>query len=59
VSFPSVAGRTYRVERSDTLAGGSWTILLDNIAGTGAVLQITDSGGASQARRFYRVLLIP
>ncbi|MEO7933704.1 MAG: LamG-like jellyroll fold domain-containing protein [Chthoniobacterales bacterium] len=59
VSFPSVSGKTYRVERSDTLQAGSWTTLLNNIAGTGGVVQITDAGGATQSKHFYRVVLLP
>jgi fibronectin type 3 domain-containing protein len=57
VSFASVAGKTYRLERSDTLQSGSWSTVQDNIAGTGAVLQITDVGAATQSRRFYRVVV--
>ena len=59
VSFPSVSGKIYQAQRSDTLAAGSWTILQDNIAGTGGVLQITDTGAAAQPRRFYRITLLP
>jgi|GEM_PF-1086470 len=57
VSFPTVSGKTYRVERSDTLKSGSWTILQDNIAGTGGVVQIADPGAATQSRRFYRIVI--
>ncbi len=59
VSFPSVIGRAYRIEKSDTLAAGSWTPLLDDIAGTGGVIEIADPGAASLPRRFYRIVLIP
>jgi len=59
VSFPTVTGKFYRVERSDTLANDSWTTLRDNISGTGEVLQVTDAGAASQAKRFYRIVLLP
>ena len=59
LSFPSVAGKTYRVERSDTLAAGSWTTLQDNIAGTDGILLVTDVGAAFQSRRFYRIVLLP
>ena len=59
LGFPSVVGKTYRVERSDTPTNGSWTPLQDNIAGTGGVIQVTDTGVASQPRRFYRVVLLP
>lgn len=57
VSFPTVSGKTYRVERSDTLQAGSWTTLLDNITGTGGVLQVTDPNGALQTKRFYKLVL--
>jgi lysophospholipase L1-like esterase len=56
VSFPTVSGKTYRLERSDTLQNGSWSTVQDNIAGTGGVLQITDPGAAAQSKRFYRVI---
>jgi beta-galactosidase len=59
VSFPSVAGKSYRLERSDTLQSGSWTTVQDNIAGTGGTIAITDTGAAAQSKRFYRVVLVP
>ncbi|MEO7934381.1 MAG: autotransporter-associated beta strand repeat-containing protein [Chthoniobacterales bacterium] len=57
ISFPTVSGKVYRVERSDTLQSGSWTTVQDNLAGTGGVVQVTDAGGAMQGKRFYRVLI--
>jgi len=57
LSFPTIVGKTYRLERSDTLAAASWTVVQDNIAGTGTTLQITDTNGASQTKRFYRVVV--
>jgi fibronectin type 3 domain-containing protein len=59
VSFPTVAGKTYRLEASNTLAASSWITVQDHIAGTGGVVPITDSGGATQPRRFYRVIALP
>jgi hypothetical protein len=56
VSFPTVVGKTYRVDRSDTLQTGSWTTVLNNIPGSGSTVQVTDTGGAAQPRRFYRVV---
>ncbi|MEO7097990.1 MAG: autotransporter-associated beta strand repeat-containing protein [Luteolibacter sp.] len=55
-SFPSVAGKTYRLERSDTLASDSWVTVQTNIAGTGGVVQLTDTGAATQTQRFYRIV---
>ncbi|MEO7100571.1 MAG: LamG-like jellyroll fold domain-containing protein, partial [Luteolibacter sp.] len=56
VGFPTVSGKAYRVERSDTLEAGSWTIVQGNIAGTGGTVQFTDAGAAGQAKRFYRIV---
>jgi len=58
VSFASTAGKTYRVDYSDTLQSGSWATVQDNIAGTGGVLQIADTGGAAQPKRCYRVVVV-
>ncbi len=63
VGFPSTSGRVYRLERSETLEAGSWTAVLsagtpaDAIEGTGALVQVTDTGGALLARRFYRLIV--
>jgi autotransporter-associated beta strand protein len=59
VSFPSVAGKTYRLERSETLQDGSWSPVQENIAGTGGALQVIDSGGMAQTKRFYRLVAVP
>jgi hypothetical protein len=57
VSFATVSGRTYRLERSDTLQGDSWTAVQSGIAGTGSIVQVTDANAAAQTRRFYRVVV--
>jgi len=57
LTFPSVAGRTYRVERSDTLLDGSWTTVQGDIPGTSSPIQITDLSGAAQMKRFYRIVV--
>ncbi len=57
LNFASVLGRTYRVERSDSLLDSSWTTVQDDIAGTGGPIQITDISGATQTRRFYRIVV--
>ncbi len=61
VTFPSVAGRHYTVETTDKLVAADWQFVLTNdipatgIAGTGGPIQVTDSGGALQPLRFYRI----
>jgi endoglucanase len=57
VSFESIVGRTYRLERSATLLEGSWITVQDEIPGTGGPIQITDISGAAQPRRFYRIVV--
>ncbi len=59
LGFPTVNGKTYRLERSGTLLNGSWTPVQENILGSGAEIQVTDTGGANQARRFYRIVVVP
>lgn len=56
ISFPSVSGKTYRLECSDTLEAASWTTLIDSIAGTGGTVQVTDVGTAGQPKRCYRIV---
>ena len=50
VSWDVVAGRTYAVEASDTLAPGSWTTLATGLTSG----NYTDTRPLEQ-RRFYRV----
>jgi len=58
VSFPSTAGRMYRVEyQNDLLAPGPWSILASNIAGSGLPMSISDTNPPAQ--RFYRIVVTP
>ncbi len=52
VTFPSVPGRLYRVESSPYVVG-PWSVLADQLSGTGAQLRSVDE--ATSATRFYRV----
>jgi hypothetical protein len=54
ITFNTVVGRTYRVDSATTL--GIWTILQDNISGTGANITFTDLRNLSGATAvYYRV----
>ena len=60
LSLPTLAGRTYRVEFTDTLGTTvAWRPLTDQILGTGAAVPLTDPGAASLTQRFYRALVLP
>ena len=58
VSFPTVIGQTYRLERRSELASGQWTTLLDNVNGTGNVLVLRAINAFAQPRGFYRVVAL-
>jgi len=62
ISFTTVAGKSYRVERKDSLLDADWVALSNatNISGTGGVMQVSDPqpGVRSLGRRFYRVVLL-
>jgi regulation of enolase protein 1 (concanavalin A-like superfamily) len=57
MKFPTISGKTYRVEFSDTLQSGSWSTLQDNITGTGSTVQVTDPNAGTNAKRFYRIVV--
>jgi hypothetical protein len=59
IGFPTVSGRSYRVEKSATLSDGSWLTVASPVPGTGGAVEITDSGARSQPRWFYRIAVLP
>ena len=59
ITFPSLPGRTYRVERTDSLSPASWSTIADNVPGTGDAIPITETGMPLQTQRFYRVIILP
>lgn len=59
VRFPSFAGQAYRVERNPDLSPTAWTILADNLAGIGGLLEVADFGALALPQRFYRVKVLP
>ncbi len=59
ITFTSITGKTYRVEKSDDVVAGVWTLVADNVPGTGGNVTAADAAGASQPQRVYRVRLLP
>ncbi|MCE9609026.1 MAG: PKD domain-containing protein [Chthoniobacter sp.] len=59
VRFPSLAGQTYRVERSPALSPAMWTTLADNLPGTSGTLEVADIGALALPQSFYRVQVLP
>ena len=57
IEFQSIAGRSYRIEWTDDLVAGKWTVLTQEaIAGTGAIIKVIDAGAGTQKQGFYRVV---
>jgi hypothetical protein len=56
VSFPSMKGKSYRVERAESLLPNAvWTPLPGTVVGTGGTALYLDVNGASRLQRYYRV----
>ncbi|MGV3658966.1 MAG: S8 family serine peptidase [Prosthecobacter sp.] len=56
IAFPSLSGRTYKVEMSQSPAP-PWETLQANIPGTGSSITVPDVGAALLTRKFYRVIV--
>jgi hypothetical protein len=59
LSFSTVSNQSYIIEDCVDLGAGSWTTLTNNIAGTGAVVMVSDSPPSNLPARFYRVRQLP
>lgn len=59
VHFMSAPGKTYRLERNDDYPNGDWSIIQDNIAGTGGIIQVTDTTTIGFIGAVYRMVLLP
>ena len=59
IAFTTAAGRKYRLEATDVLYAPTWTVVADNVIGTGAVVSVVDESLSGTAQRFYRIQLIP
>lgn len=58
ITWASVAGKKYRVQRSTTLVSLSWTDVSPEITATGNTTSFNDTGAGS-AKHCYRVRLVP
>jgi hypothetical protein len=59
VSLTTFLGESYDLKRAADVVSGTWLYVASNAPGTGGTLQITDTNGAKQPRRFYRAGLSP
>jgi uncharacterized repeat protein (TIGR01451 family) len=58
VAFETAPGRNYRLEYNDALAPAEWATSVDNIPGTGEIVEVSDPNPRVQ-HRFYRVRQLP
>ncbi len=58
LTWPSVTGVTFKIERSPSLAPGSWSVLESNYPGTAGTATYTDTN-APPGKAFYKVSLNP
>ena len=60
LTYNSLAGKHYQLQRSDTFAPGLWHNVVASQLGTGGPLTVTDPTGVAAAKtRFYRILQLP
>ncbi|HEX9785038.1 MAG TPA: thrombospondin type 3 repeat-containing protein [Opitutaceae bacterium] len=57
ITWTTVAGRTYRVERSTDLAPDSWETIQASVPGTGSVVSFTDTAPEASQHVFYRIVV--
>lgn len=58
VQYPTVTGRTYKVQYSDTMLG-PWSNLFSGAMGDGTLKETTDTNQTLPKARFYRVSVMP
>ena len=58
ITFASVSGKSYRMQRCDDLPAGIWSTVAD-VTAAGSTTQASDLNGALQPNRNYRVMLLP
>ena len=57
LTVPGSPGQSFRIERSESLAPGSWTVLADQVSGSSDPFHLVDPAGPGS--RFYRVVFLP
>ena len=57
VSFSTIAGKLYRLERSLVSPIGPWTTVMDGVVGTGTEVTISDANANIEPKAFYRLCI--
>jgi lysophospholipase L1-like esterase len=59
LQFTTASNQLYRVEVTSSLESPMWTLLTNNVPGTGGTVVVTDPAAAGQPSRYYRVRQLP
>jgi uncharacterized repeat protein (TIGR01451 family) len=59
IQFASVSGKAYRLERAQDLSRTVWTTVIENIPGSGEVMNVTAQGAAGGGSVFFRLRIVP
>jgi len=59
ITFTTVVGKRYQLERTADLAQPTWVVVQDDVAGTGAPVTVEDLSGNGLRRAFYRAIVVP
>jgi hypothetical protein len=59
IYFTSILTKSYRLERNLSFPIDSWSIIADNISGTGGLIQVQDDPAAGLTQAVYRVVVQP
>jgi hypothetical protein len=59
VKFPTKTGTFYSLERNSRLSTNGWTILKDEIEGTGAEMSVIHTNAVNLPQQFYRLSVRP
>ena len=55
LDFTTATNNHYDLQRTSDLTANLWSPVITNVSGTDGTIELTDTNGAAQARRFYRV----
>ena len=55
MQFPTLTGKTYRIEYTDDLTTHQWHPLTDPIPGDGKPVIVEDPAATNRTQRFYRL----
>ena len=58
-TFGTVAGRTYRLQRTDSVTPASWQSIGAIVTGSGQPLVFQDPVNTTMPCRFYRIVIQP